>query len=983
MKDRIHKRFITALLCATMTVCLLPVVNAMETDNSQVQTNAGITEVVDLREETVKHFDMGDGTYRAVQYGRAVHRLDSEGKWQDIDNSLSLTSTKGVQTYTSQDQRTSFAPVYTANQPLFTLSEDGTAVSLSLLANTVNSGTVTMSASEEVLSPAVVTNSEQMQLAADAGDFDAAAAVNITSSVLYENVLPNTDLEYVLDGNDVKENIIVNAKADSYSYRFSLDLDGLYPELLDSGSIILYDAVSNQEQYLIPAPFMYDANDILSEAVTYQLNHSGGKYYLTVTADAAWINDDERVFPVVIDPTVQAVIDTNAFHDTFISSAYPSTTYGSYSKLWVTRDPSMYVDSMIYLKPFLPELPDGSKVTDAEMALSYYYNDYCTSNFMQISAHYVTSSWTESGLTWNNASELTNYGMSSAYIGIYYAFGAVGKYSSPGLIYIPLAVDKVNNWYNGVDDYGIGLKCHGGKNYSVIISSYEEVKSTHRPCVTVTYEPPKMLEDGVYWIKNVSNSKYMTTANGGYSAGTVLQQSAKATGTDVIRNQLYKVEYLSSDSGKYTYSIRPLTNCAMGLSGTSASGNATLQDYSPASSQRWYITDTGDYYTIQNKAIGSEGYLSSPSNSTNGSTLTFTSGSISRSKWVFEEYTGSVIEGLIWINTINSLPLRNSNNSLNSYIFRADMYSTVLDEDRSVVYSVTDSYGASTTIASINSITGELTVRESGAVIVRAAFPEMGTSISCDVQIIGTGYKCRVTHYYDQGFLLRNSNSEFKLRQYHEEVSKIYYDIFGLEIAGDFIQFESLGDECRINQHGSVMSQYLDDPCPNGAKCESPSCMTTGNFRSHLIEKADVILARFKEMHLLWTGHRMANDAGDRSCAHDISHVSVLTPFATAPYDEEKGSSIELSDSEKYDLNVYAYLHEFGHLLGTNDHYCYQDNELGNCSNVNCDECRGPGETRKCAMSDLKNLTELGNSPIFCDECVQIIRARMDEYFEE
>lgn len=46
-----------------------------------------LKEVVEKREENVKHFLMSDGTYQAVMYKGPVH-YSKNGKWQDIDNSL-------------------------------------------------------------------------------------------------------------------------------------------------------------------------------------------------------------------------------------------------------------------------------------------------------------------------------------------------------------------------------------------------------------------------------------------------------------------------------------------------------------------------------------------------------------------------------------------------------------------------------------------------------------------------------------------------------------------------------------------------------------------------------------------------------------------------------------------------------------------------------------------------------------------------------
>ena len=45
----------------------------------------------------------------------------------------------------------------------------------------------------------------------------------------------NTDLEYVLEGNNIKENIIVKEKSDSYEYNFLFELKGLKVRLSEIG----------------------------------------------------------------------------------------------------------------------------------------------------------------------------------------------------------------------------------------------------------------------------------------------------------------------------------------------------------------------------------------------------------------------------------------------------------------------------------------------------------------------------------------------------------------------------------------------------------------------------------------------------------------------------------------------------------------------------------------------------------------------------
>ena len=134
-----------------------------------------------------------------------------------------------------------------------------------------------------------------------------------TSRAVYENVEENTDIEYKLQGNNVKENILVKERAEEYKYRFALNTQGLKMRLSeDNTNLELYGETEKENGekeekrvFTIPCPYMYDANGENSEEVYYELDpETEGKYLFTVVASAEWINAPERVFPVTIDPQI-------------------------------------------------------------------------------------------------------------------------------------------------------------------------------------------------------------------------------------------------------------------------------------------------------------------------------------------------------------------------------------------------------------------------------------------------------------------------------------------------------------------------------------------------------------------------------------------------------------------------------------------------------------------------------------------------------
>ena len=170
----------------------------------------------------------------------------------------------------------------------------------------------------------VVTNNES-DLPEDASRLTKMTTLDkLSASILYPNILDNTDLEYVVSSGNIKENIIVKATADSYAYSFEMKLNNLTAELVNN-EIAIKDPSTDEVIYKIPAPFMYDANGEYSDNVTLTLTsgNGDGKYALNVTADEDWINAEERVFPVTIDPPVVSGHTNSEIDCTYIDSSSP------------------------------------------------------------------------------------------------------------------------------------------------------------------------------------------------------------------------------------------------------------------------------------------------------------------------------------------------------------------------------------------------------------------------------------------------------------------------------------------------------------------------------------------------------------------------------------------------------------------------------------------------------------------------------------
>ena len=490
-----------------------------ETIETPNKTKRGVYEATERREANVKHFALEDGTYTAVMYGSAVHTQDAEGNWQDIDNRLSDSGSE----FSTSNARIKFAKKITGNETLFTLHDGNRKITMSLnnaIKKTV--GAVTNHTTE--------FDSEATQLQ------KLMTLDNLSSEILYVDILDGVDLQYVVESLNVKENIIVKERKDSYQYTFTVALNNLEAEMAEDGSVRIYDPGTRKTVYNIPAGFMYDANGEYSPAVVYTLTTGGnGKYSLTVNADAAWINAEERAFPVVIDPTISPAYSTNSFDATFISS----------SAINASNDDLGYLEagtnSIAYWKMHtLPTLPEGYYITDASFIAERYGTDSLTYD-IELGVYQVISNWDVDTFCY---SQYTSQGTGQH---AEYASDA-GRGSNQSYQFIWDITQIVRSWYNAPSsNYGIAIRC---PNTSTAILSYRFTLGNKALPIRITYKPIIGLED--YWsyatqIVGMAGTGYVNKATGEltFAIGTLSTTDALfGHTTSLVYNQAYAGQHV-------------------------------------------------------------------------------------------------------------------------------------------------------------------------------------------------------------------------------------------------------------------------------------------------------------------------------------------------------------------------------------------------------------------------------------------------------
>lgn len=378
------KKIFSMFLIIVLLFGILPV-SALQGNVSDSTTSRIVKEIVEMREESVKYFICEDGSYIAATYSSPVHYEES-GKWEEIDNTLTLNTKSGEAVYSTKNGFDVTIPQNLTGGRSITATNKGYTVSFKIKGDTngLNMRTTASVVDTDKL-PSVVKMNDTVKMT---GEVSASADIsssgtltegqkiekfnaekmtveNQTSAVVYKNFLNRSDLEYVVTSNSLKENIVVYAPQSEYIYRFDLDSGGLMPAEQADGSIKWIDPKNPDETvFLLDAPYMYDANDNESFDVSMSVEADGDGYVLTVRADSDWIGESGRAFPVVIDPSWS--IPKSNFKDVYVINGICTNEPRAIKEIRAGRNLTNTVRS--YVKIEMPEnLPAGSVITGGEL----------------------------------------------------------------------------------------------------------------------------------------------------------------------------------------------------------------------------------------------------------------------------------------------------------------------------------------------------------------------------------------------------------------------------------------------------------------------------------------------------------------------------------------------------------------------------------------------------------------------------------------
>ncbi len=303
-------------------------------------------------------------------------------------------------------------------------------------------------------------------------------ALPLTDEIVYNNTDENTNLEYEVGSLGIKENIVLTKKPNKHlQYKYFIASDTLQAVLNKDSSISFYVGDGTNEDdiiFYIPAPYMFDSNNVESYNILTTLDKTKDGYILTYKPDSEWLRDKSRVYPVTIDPTVNAT-------DTVIS-AYTCSGggYNDYVLSWEQQlkvgydrfmSPTGYHETYVRF-PFLPTIPSGCTVTSAYISLCRRGG---SSTSITIGTYKVLHDWNPGTLTYDTRPSCDENMISSRLCS-----GNSGEY------YDWYITDTVLEWYQKRNTYGIRFS----SLYSDDFISFHSTRSTYTnmvPKLTINY----------------------------------------------------------------------------------------------------------------------------------------------------------------------------------------------------------------------------------------------------------------------------------------------------------------------------------------------------------------------------------------------------------------------------------------------------------------------------------------------------------------
>ena len=222
----------------------------------------------------------------------------------------------------------------------------------------------------------------------------------LSSAAEYASVFNGVSVRYDLTSNTLKESVIIaSAPANRAGYQYLLEVKNLVLEPQEDNSIYAYaedHAEGDEPLFVMPAPYLFDQERAYCDDIELILKETDNGYLLTYLLPQEWMAAEDRAYPVVLDPVVNAELSfTNIADQTVFSK-----TQLSYTWAMLCIGQGQYGIGRSFLKyKNLPALTSADVIVGAQMAL---YKIQTSSTSSEIDVHKVNGTWESNTINWSN-----------------------------------------------------------------------------------------------------------------------------------------------------------------------------------------------------------------------------------------------------------------------------------------------------------------------------------------------------------------------------------------------------------------------------------------------------------------------------------------------------------------------------------------------------------------------------------------------------
>jgi hypothetical protein len=366
-------------MSAPQVAAKAPIAQAPRPSDASLNPKAPPTEVASKRTATSDTYDNHDGTLTAQISSGPINYIDPSTKtYQPIDTTLAPVSGGNGRVRASH-----------MSAPVEVGSPDDSAGFLSM---DTGAGVIRLS-----LAPGVKPGTSGSKPTTKGPQADV------------PGLMSNIDLRASVDTTGVHTYFILNSRPSTSSFSLLMDTGGLTPTLQSNGSVLLLDSKGNSVAE-IPAPYATDSaidpnvgSGNTTYGVAYSLRSQGKQTLLTVSVDPAWLA--KATYPVYVDPSVVNVTGSSLVWNNSVSSSATTSVFSNMYNSPYHEVVEGY-DSLQQWGAYLRFDVAGAAIPAAYVAsasaVMLPYHQWVTSN-AGTCVSLVTSSWSPTSLTWNNA----------------------------------------------------------------------------------------------------------------------------------------------------------------------------------------------------------------------------------------------------------------------------------------------------------------------------------------------------------------------------------------------------------------------------------------------------------------------------------------------------------------------------------------------------------------------------------------------------